>query len=138
MAKNEYIKNGVEEPKEILKKTEKLKESKVGITLRSVLDGSVLTKEAVVRLLPLGLYISVLIVTYIGVSYNSEKNIRKINKTRNELKELEFEYISTKSDLMHLSKQSEVAIRIDSLKIGVKESVVPPIKLFESYNPWIE
>lgn len=138
MAKNEYIKNGVEEPKEILKKTEKLKESKVGITLRSVLDGSVLTKEAVVRLLPLGLYISVLIVTYIGISYNSEKNIRKTNKTRNELKELEFEYISTKSDLMHVSKQSEVAIRIDSLKIGVKESLVPPIKLFESYNPWIE
>lgn len=133
MAKNEYIQKEAERPREDWKK--KQKDSRVGITLRSVLDGSVLTKESVVRLLPFGLYIAVLIVTYIGISYNSEKNIRKTNKTRNDLKELEFEYISTKSDLMHLSKQSEVAIRLDSLKIGIIESVVPPLKIFESYNP---
>ena len=69
---------------------------------------------------------------YIANSYYSEKIIRKTTKVRNELKELDYEYISSKSDLMHISKQSEVATHLDSLQTGVKESVVPPIKIFEN------
>jgi hypothetical protein len=131
MAKNEFKISEVEDAVIEKPKPSKPKESGLGISLRTILDGSILTRDAVVRLLPFGIYLAFLIVAYIGNSYYSEKIIRKTNKVRNELKELEYEYISTKSDLMHVSKQSEVAIRLDSLKLGVKESIVPPIKIFE-------
>jgi hypothetical protein len=131
MAKNEFKNIIVEEPVIEKSKPQKQKESRLGFSIRSILDGSILTRESVVRLLPFGLYLALLIVAYIGNSYYSEKVIRKTNKVRNELKELEYEYISTKSDLMHVSKQSEVAIRLDSFKTGIKESLVPPIKIFE-------
>jgi hypothetical protein len=131
MAKNEFKNIEVEETVIEKPKSPKPKESRLGISLRTILDGSILTRDSVVRLLPFGIYLAFLIVAYIGNSYYSEKIIRRTNKVRNELKELEYEYISTKSDLMHTSKQSEVALRLDSLKLGVKESIVPPIKIFE-------
>lgn len=131
MAKNEFKNTEVEEPVKEKSKPAKAKESKLGISLRSILDGSLLTRESVVRLLPFGIYLAFLVVAYIGNSYYSEKIIRRTNKVRNELKELEYEYISVKSDLMQISKQSEVAVRLDSLKTGLKESVVPPLKIFE-------
>lgn len=131
MSKNEYKKINEEIPqtKETVKET-KHTGSKTGTIIKSLLDGTVLTRESVVKLLPFGLYVTFLIVLYIGNSYYSEKVIKKTNKVKNELKELEFEYITVKSDLMHVSKQSEVAHRLDSLKTGIKESLVPPIKLF--------
>ena len=45
----------------------------------------------------------------------------------NQLKELRSEYISTKSDLMFASKQSQVAKATEAL--GLKESIVPPFKI---------
>lgn len=133
MAKNEFKNIESEDSTEKIKETQKTKDSRLGISLKSLLDGSVLTRESVIKLLPFGLYMALLVVGYIANSYYSEKIIRKTSKIRNELKELEYEYISTKSDLMHISKQSEVAIRLDSMKTGVKESLVPPIKIFEKY-----
>jgi hypothetical protein len=137
MAKNEFKPSEVEEPvvEKAKEKPKQVKESRLGISLRTILDGSILTRDAVVRLLPFGIYLAFLVVAYIGNSYYSEKIIRRTSKVRNELKELEYEYISTKSDLMHISKQSEVAISLDSLKTGIKESIVPPIKIFEKVQP---
>jgi len=140
MAKNEFKPPEIkEEPEPVVEKKKpkpkKKKESRLGLSLRSVLDGTILTREIVVRLLPLGLYLAFLVVIYIANSYYSEKIIRRTTKVRNDLKELEYEYISSKSDLMHISKQSEVAGRLDSLKTDVKESLVPPIKIFENQKP---
>ncbi|MEI6122232.1 MAG: FtsL-like putative cell division protein [Bacteroidota bacterium] len=135
MAKNEFKKPDLENLEDIHeKKKSKLKksnDSRLGISLRSVLDGTILTREIVVRLLPLGLYLVFLVVIYIANSYYSEKIIKRTSKVRNEIKELEYEYISSKSELMHISKQSEIAVMLDSLETEVKESVVPPIKIFE-------
>jgi len=134
MAKNEFKDIEVEEEPVVeteKKKPQKAKESRLGFSIRMILDGSILTRESFVRLLPFGLYLALLVVAYIGNSYYSEKIIRKTSKVRSELIELDYEYISTKSDLMQISKQSEVAVRLDSLKTGLKESLVPPIKIFE-------
>lgn len=122
------------EPPEKPKKQRKQKprrqreESKVGKTLRSLLDGTILTREHARRLLPFILFLTGLCIAYIANSYYAEKTIRRTNKTMKEIKELENEYLSTKSELMMTSKQSEVATMLDST--GVKESLVPPQKLF--------
>ena len=43
------------------------------------------------------------------------------------VKELRTQYISSKSDLMFVSKQSEIAKRVE--KLGLKEPVVAPMKI---------
>jgi hypothetical protein len=50
-----------------------------------------------------------------------------LDRTNKSLKELRSEYITTKSDLMIISKQSEVAEA--TLKMGLKELTSPPKKI---------
>lgn len=102
----------------------------IGKSVASVLDGSFLTRENLLRQIPFMIFITILGVIYIANSYNAEKTIIEISKTKKELEELRFEYITTKSSLMFLSKQSEVAYRL--VNSEVKESTVPPIKLINS------
>ena len=58
-----------------------------------------------------------------------KKIMRKTNTVNSEIKELRSEYITSKSDLMFISKQSEVARAAEVMKIGIKESVVAPKKI---------
>jgi hypothetical protein len=54
----------------------------------------------------------------------ADKKIRDINKLNKEIKELRSNYIITKSELMFLSKQTEVAKRVEPL--GLKETTQQP------------
>jgi hypothetical protein len=103
-------------------------ESRVGKALRSVLDGSILTREIMVRLVPFILFLTVLGVAYIANAYYAEKTIRQSIRLRKELRDQENDYRSTKSELMMCSRQSALAAMLDST--GVVESVVPPTKIF--------
>jgi len=104
------------------------KENPVSKSLHNVINGEFLTKKKSIRLLPFLLFITSLAVIYIGNTYYGEKLIRKIQSKQNEVNELRFEYITTKSELMELSKQSSLADRLKSK--GIKESTVPPYKIF--------
>lgn len=108
------------------KKGEKSDMSGLKVIVR-LLDGSFMTRENVIELLPFLLFISLIGMFYISNRYYSEKNIIRMNRISNELKELRSEYIITKSELMFKSKQSEVAKAL--AETGLKESVVPPKKI---------
>lgn len=101
---------------------------KVGKSIHSVVDGSFLTKDKVVGLIPFLMYLLILAILYITNIYNGERTIRAIDDAKTSLKELQYEFITSKSDLMNMSKRSEVAERLDST--GIKESVVPPERLY--------
>jgi len=94
-----------------------------------VFDGSVLTRDKVVRQLPFVLFITFLIILYIGNRYHSEKMIRQTMKLQTELKELRARAISTASELEFISRQSEVAKLVESRGLGLEEAVKPPIKI---------
>jgi hypothetical protein len=64
---------------------------------------------------------------YIGNRHLSENNIRDIDKIGKEVKELSWEYKSSKADLAFKSTLTEVAKRADTL--GIKESQQPPQKI---------
>lgn len=136
MEKNEFKQVAPEEqePVEEKKKAKKAKKPSLMVTLRSILNGEILTRDAALRLLPFGLFLCFLAVLYIANSYNYEKNIRKTQQIRDQLIELKDEYITTQSDLMHISQQSEIAHRLDSLGTGIKESVIPPMKIMDQNN----
>jgi len=85
--------------------------------------------EKATSALPFVLFLVFLGMLYIGNMHLAEKNIRDIDKTTKEVKELSWDYKTSKADLAFKSTLSEVAKRADTL--GVKESIAPPQKLKE-------
>ena len=83
-----------------------------------------LNKEHAVAMMPYFIFLAMLGIVYISNTYYAERTIKKMDKISNELKELRSEYITSKSDLMFNSKQSEVARAVEGL--GLLESVTPP------------
>jgi hypothetical protein len=94
-----------------------------------VFDGSVLTRDTVVRQLPFVLFITFLIILYIGNRYHAEKVIRETMQLQTELRELRARAISTASELEFISRQSEVVKLIDQRSMGLHEAVDPPVKI---------
>lgn len=95
--------------------------------LSSVFSGTFLTNERNLQHLPFILFLALIAIFYIANGYYADDKIREVNRISNQLKELRSEYISTKSELMFTSKQSEVAKAVEPL--GLKEPVVPPVKI---------
>ena len=96
-------------------------------SLQSVLGGTFLTREKALKMLPYLFFLAMLAIIYIANIYVAERKTRQIKDINTDLKELRYEYISTKSELMFLSKQSQVAKRLESS--GIRESRVPPEKI---------
>ena len=83
--------------------------------------------EKATSALPFILFLAFLGMLYIGNMHLAEKNIRDIDKIGKEVKELSWDYKTTKADLAYKSTLSEVAKRVDT--VGIKESIEPPQKL---------
>lgn len=126
--KNKF-KEDIEEFKEEPRKKESALQAKMMKPLVDVLSGNFLEQEQVVKHLPFMLFLVFLGLVYIGNGYMAEGSVRKINKSKSQLKELRSEYITTKSDLMYTTKQSELAGIIEERGLGLKESIVPPKKI---------
>ncbi|MBA3681066.1 MAG: hypothetical protein H0W73_07845 [Bacteroidetes bacterium] len=103
------------------------KKGVLGKGLSAVFSGTFLTNDKTLKHLPFITFLAFIAILYIANGYYADDKIREVNKISNQLKELRSEYISTKSDLMFASKQSEVAKSAD--KLGLKEPVVPPTKI---------
>ena len=106
---------------------EKKKPQKTGI--KDVLNGSVLTRDSVVKQFPYIFFLAFLAIIYIGNRYHAEQLVRTSVEMQKELKELRSEAIATASELMYISKQSEVAKMVDKKGLELKESIEPPKKI---------
>ena len=102
----------------------------VGKSIHSVVDGSFLTRDAFIRLVPFLLFLLFLAILYISNVYRAERTIREIDDAQKELKELRYEFITSKSELMGKSKRSEVSMNLEDE--GLRESTVPPGKIYIS------
>jgi len=104
------------------------KDNPTGRFFLGIIDGRFLAKDTMVRWLPFLFFLTFLGLVYIANTYYGKKMVRMNDRTTRELKELRYEHITIKSQLMTLSKQSEVAKRL--VGTGITESVVPPQKIF--------
>jgi hypothetical protein len=91
------------------------------------LKNGVITTDDATKALPFIFYVAFLGMLYIGNRHMSENNIRDIDKISKEVKELSWEYKSSKADLAFKSTLTEVAKRADTL--GIKEPSQPPQKI---------
>jgi hypothetical protein len=81
----------------------------------------------IVKNIPFFLFLAVLAILYIYNGHHADKLVRKIAATEKNIKELEYEYKTVKSDLIFRSKASELIKAVEPL--GLKESKLPPMLL---------
>lgn len=81
----------------------------------------------IVKNIPFFLFLSALTVLYIANGHKADKTIRKINSTNNELKELQFEYKTLKSEVMFKSEELQIVKATEPL--GLKVSKEMPQRL---------
>ncbi len=94
-----------------------------------IISGNFLAREYSWRQAPFIFFLTFTGIIYIANSYYAEKNIRKINKYSEELKELRSEYITSKSRLMFLGRQSEVGRIAREKGMTLVEATTPPGKI---------
>lgn len=97
--------------------------------VRDILNGNILSKDAVAGQIPYILFLAILAILYIGNRYRYEKLIRDGQNLQVEVKNLRAESITTASQLMFISKQSQVSRLVQEKGLGLEESVVPPKKI---------
>ncbi len=84
----------------------------------------------IVKNIPFFLFLAVLAVIYIYNGHYADKIVRDVNRTSKELKELQYEYKTLRSEVMFRSKQSELAKAVEPF--GLKELTKPPVVIEDS------
>ncbi|HUB60077.1 MAG TPA: FtsL-like putative cell division protein [Puia sp.] len=84
----------------------------------------------VVRNLGYLLFLAALAVVYIYNGHYADKISRDLSRTDKELKELQYEYKTLKSEVMFRSKESELAKAVAPL--GLEELTRPPFVLIDT------
>lgn len=100
-----------------------------GLSLKGIIDGSLLAGTAIVRQLPFILFLVLLAVIYIGNRFHAEKMVRKTVYARDEVKNLRAEQLTTASELMNHSKPSTVEDMVKQRGLGLEQSTKPPYKI---------
>ncbi len=67
-------------------------------------------------------FVFFLLLIYIANALNSERKIRQIQRLEKEIKELRWQYMSAKADLMLESKQSEVLKSVEPLGLNTNNA----------------
>jgi len=83
-----------------------------------------LNYHSIVKQVPFFLFLAALAVLYIYNGHYADKTIRSINITAKEVKELQYEHKTVKSEVMFRSKQSELVKAVEPL--GLKELTSSP------------
>lgn len=117
-----------EEEVEFIDPKEERAESKRA-SFKDLIDGSILTRQIIVNQLPYILFLSFMAAIYIGNRYHAEKVFHDMAKLQQVVNDLRAEAITSESELMFISKQSEVARAVKEAHLDLEESVTPPIKI---------
>jgi hypothetical protein len=99
------------------------------IGIKPWFDGTILVRENMVRQIPYVLFLTLLGVIYIGNRFHAESLVRKITVLTVEVENFRAEQITTTSELMNISRPSEVAALVELKGLGLKELLEPPKKL---------
>jgi hypothetical protein len=113
---------------EFIEEKQERKESRFG-AVKDLLDGSLIANDFIMRQLPYIVFLVILAFVYIANRYHAEKVVRANIELSKEINDLRAEAITTSSELMFISKQSEVSKLVEERELGLEESVVPPTKI---------
>ena len=84
---------------------------------------SMLNYQWIVMNISFFLFLALIAILYIATGHLTDKTIRKINTTQHELKELQFEYKTLKSDFMRRSRAVEVQDKVAPYGLAVAKEM---------------
>lgn len=100
---------------------------KVTRSFFEVINGNVLTREYVVRNIPFLVFLTFLMLTYIGLGYYGSSRLRKIENLKSEIIELKSEYLSTSTELNMVSGQKQIADSTAAMGLSEKRDHPPRV-----------
>jgi len=109
-----------------------LEEKDRSFSFRELLDGNVLTRKAVLKQTRFILLLVLIAFLSIANRNHSEKTVIRLNRLQSDVKELRSKSITISSDLVRISRQSEVARLVQQYELGLEENLEPPKKLVEN------
>jgi hypothetical protein len=96
------------------------------ITLRDIINGGFFSKNSLSNHWPFLVFAVFLTMIYISNHYAVEKLLKEQVALNYELKELKYEAITTSSELMQMSRQSEVLTKVEQAGLGLEVLKTPP------------
>lgn len=106
-----------------------IEEKKTGLSFKDFLSGSILTQTSIKKHLWYILFVVGLSIIYISNKYQTESILVDIIKLQKEVKELRDRSVSYASDLMSISRESEVIKLVDEKGVELQELKMPPQKI---------
>lgn len=106
-------------------------EKERSFSLRDLLDGNVLTRKVVLNQ---SRFIFLLVaIAFISIANrnHAEKLVIRLNRLQSDVKELRAKSITISSDLVRISRQSEVVRLVQRYELGLEENLEPPKKLVQ-------
>ncbi|MFO7935819.1 MAG: FtsL-like putative cell division protein [Bacteroidales bacterium] len=100
-------------------------------SLRDLINGNVLTKKVVMKQVRFILLLVLIAFILIANRNHAEKTVIRLNNLQGDVKELRAKSITISSDLVRISRQSEVVRLVEEYDLGLEENLEPPKKLKE-------
>lgn len=117
--------NNKEKIKEFIDGNDELKDLK-SVSFRDFLNGEIFTHSFFSKHLKYVLFVTFLAFCYIANHYKVESLLSEMSKVNRELKELRSMSVTTSSELMHISKQSQVLKQVRSKGLKLEPLSEPP------------
>jgi len=108
-----------------------MEEKEKSFSFRDLLDGNVLTRKAVLKQARFILLLVLIAFISIANRNHAEKTVIRLNQLQGDVKELRAKSITISSDLVRISRQSEVVRLVNRYELGLEENLEPPKKLID-------
>ena len=102
--------------------------------LKELLSGAMVSEKIILSNLGYLSLVTVLLAVYIGNRFHAEKVTRESARLYREVKDLRAEALATSTDLMYISRQSEVFRMVKDKGINLEELKTPPYRLIVNYK----
>ena len=109
-----------------------IEEKEKSLSFRDLLDGNILTRKAVLKQSRFILLLVLIAFLSIANRNHAEKTVIHLNRLQSDVKELRARSISTSSELVRISRQSEVKQMVNRYELGLEENLEPPKKLIQN------
>ncbi len=109
-----------------------MEEKDRSFSFRDLLDGNVLTRKAVMKQSRFILLLVLVAFVSIANRNHAEKTVIRLNQLQGDVKELRAKSITISSDLVKISRQSEVVRLVNRYELGLEENLEPPKKLIDT------
>lgn len=112
-----------------MSESEGKKKKNRGSFIKELLSGSMITEGIILKNLWYILLLTLLAAIYIGNRFHAEKITRETTGLMEEVQDLRAESLSTSTELMYISRQSEVYKLVRERGLRLEELKIPPYKL---------